>query len=200
VRRALAIIVALSALGTGAYDESQVKHEMHPHLARMLHQNRATPYDETSAFPDGKVMQAPPDDAVPHALPEPPYMVNGAYVERIPIPVTPALLARGEDRFDVTCAACHGILGDGDSVVATKMESRKPRSLHDEGVRKCPPGRLYEVILRGYGLMPSYAELLQSPADRWAVVAYVRALQLSQHAPVADLPKDLVDDLARSPR
>jgi hypothetical protein len=84
------------------------------------------------------------------------------------------------------------------SVVATKMESRPPRSLLDDAVRAYPPGRTYEVIVLGYGLMPSYATHLSTPEDRWAVVAYVRALELSQHAVAGDLPEDLRDALARS--
>jgi mono/diheme cytochrome c family protein len=200
MKRRGSILAAAVARVALSCDESQVWHEVHPYLARMLHQKRATPLDETSAFADGKVMQLPPEGAVPRGPVEPAYVRDGAYVERIPIPVTRALLERGRSRFENTCAACHGELGDGQSVVAEKMESRKPRSLQDDAVRAYPPGRTYEIVRDGYGLMPSYAAILQDPDDRWAVVGYVKALQLSQHAPVAGLPPDLQERLARSTR
>lgn len=111
----------------------------------------------------------------------------GRLAERIPIPVTPELLRVGRERFDIHCAACHGALGDGASPVARKMQLRPPPSLHLARIRAFSPGRLFQVVQYGYGLMPSYAGVL-SLRERWAVVAYVQALQLSQYARVAELP------------
>jgi mono/diheme cytochrome c family protein len=193
-------ILGLIICAAPACDESQVWHEMNPTLARMQDQRRATPYGETAAFPDESVMRPPPPGTVPRGVPESPWIVNGAYVARGPIPVDRALLERGRDRFEITCAACHGILGDADSVVASKMQLRKPRSLQDPAVRAYPDGRIYEIILQGYGLMPAYDSHLSSAEDRWAVIAYIRALQLSQNATAHELPPDLQDDLARLPR
>jgi mono/diheme cytochrome c family protein len=117
-------------------------------------------------------------------------MAGAAYVTTWPVPVTRALLERGRDRFDITCAACHGVRGDGVSEVARHMSMRKPPSLLDHPVSAFPPGRLFNVITFGYGLMPAYDTHL-SLTDRWATVAYVRALQLSQRAPLDTLPASL---------
>ena len=87
-----------------------------------------------------------------------------------------------------TCGTCHGPLGDGDSIVATQMSLRPPPSLHNYANRA--PGYIFEVATHGFGMMASYAAEL-SVEERWAVVAYVRALQVSQNVPVTDLPPDL---------
>ena len=102
--------------------------------------------------------------------------------------LTPALLALGRARFDVVCAPCHGIAGDGDSVVAGKMELRPPPSLHEPRIRELDAATIYRVVSEGYGLMPRLSTHL-APRERWAVVAYVRALQLSQSLPLADAPE-----------
>ena len=151
-----------------------------PDLQRMIVQERYETYDPCELFPDGRAMRTPPDDTVVHSTTEfTPELargvVNGAYVDRFPIPVTRELLARGQDSFQIYCAACHGIAGDGESWVARKMTLRKPPPLIDSRVRSFPPGRLYQVIQEGYGLMRSYVEDLDQE-DRWAVAAYVRAL------------------------
>src|SRR5690606_17135490 len=105
---------------------------------------------------------------------------GGAYVSRIPVVQDAELLARGEDRFRIFCRTCHGALGDGRSEVAENMKLRKPPSLHEARIREFSPGKLYRVVSEGYGLMPGYAAELPY-RDRWAVVAFVRALQLSQN-------------------
>jgi hypothetical protein len=106
------------------------------------------------------------------------------------LPVTRELLERGRDRFAIFCAPCHGVTGDGDSDVAENMTLRKPPSIHDPSTRAFPPGRIFAAVTRGYGLMPSYAALL-SIGDRWAVVAFIGALQLSQEIGRAELPDGL---------
>ena len=104
-----------------------------------------------------------------------------------PLPPDAKALARGRARFEVTCAVCHGLLGDGESQVALNMSLRRPPSLH--AFRDVPDGHVFRVISEGFGLMPSYAAELRIE-DRWAVVAYVRALQLSQYATVDQVPPD----------
>jgi mono/diheme cytochrome c family protein len=94
------------------------------------------------------------------------------------------LLELGHKRFDITCGTCHGPLGDGDSIVARQMSLRPPPSLHKYVDR--PAGYFFEVITRGFGMMASYAAEL-SIEERWAVVAYIRALQLSQGVPAREL-------------
>ncbi len=92
--------------------------------------------------------------------------------------ITRALLERGQDRYAIACAVCHGVAGDGDSLVARNMQRRVPPSLHEPRIAALSPERLYGVVTEGYGLMPAYATLLARD-DRWAVVAYVRTLELA---------------------
>jgi mono/diheme cytochrome c family protein len=102
--------------------------------------------------------------------------------------MTQAVLARGRDRFDIYCAPCHSVVGDGDGMVARRGFPHPP-SYHTDRLRKAPDEHFFDVITRGYGAMYPYADRLD-PSDRWAVVAYIRALQLSQHATLADVPPE----------
>jgi mono/diheme cytochrome c family protein len=122
---------------------------------------------------------------------------DGKPLAASPVPVTAALLARGRARFDTFCAACHGVLGDGESQVALNMSMRRPPSLHQ--YRDVADGYIFRVISSGFGLMPSYAAALPVE-DRWAVVAYVRALQLSQHATLDQLPPEARQRLEKEGR
>jgi len=110
---------------------------------------------------------------------------NGKPLPRLPLPVTRELLALGRHHFDVACAVCHGLVGDGESLVARNMSLRAPPSLHLKAQN--PDGWFYQVIAQGFGLMPSYASHL-TVEERWAVVAYLRALQLSQAARLDTVP------------
>ncbi len=140
-------------------------------------------------------MQQPPDGTLPVDAPlASPLVETGAagraYATRIPVTVDHALLETGRARFEVLCAACHGILGDGTSVVATHMALRKPPSLLVPPKSTDPVGQVFQTIVNGYGLMPSYRAQL-SDDDAWAVVAYLQALRLAQRARVSDLPPDV---------
>ncbi len=164
-----------------------------PRLDPMQRQQKLKAYQASAHFDDGLAMRAPPPGTVPHgALPPPEVLTglgpDGLAVARAPLPVTAATLVRGRGRFEVTCATCHGLLGDGESQVALNMSLRRPPSLH--AYRDVPDGHIYRVITEGFGLMPSYATEL-SVEDRWAVVAYVRALQLSQYAGLEQAPPDV---------
>lgn len=106
-------------------------------------------------------------------------------VAAMPLPVTTELVARGQDRFNVYCAPCHSQTGMGDGMVV-RRGYKQPTSFHDPRLRAQPVGYFYDVITRGFGQMPDYAAQI-APKDRWAIVAYVRALQVSQHATVADV-------------
>ena len=190
-RAALLVISALVASGCRT---EQTLVTPHPHLERMLKQEKVLPYEDAPMLPHDMAMQLPPDDALPvDTLMDDPMLDTGAarghYAERIPIRLDRAVLDRGRHDFDTFCAACHGVLGAGDSVVARKMNLRKPANLLGEA-RGYPPGQVFQVIRLGYGLMPSYVNQL-SVEDSWAVVAYVRALQLAQGAPVDRLPPAL---------
>lgn len=120
---------------------------------------------------------------------------NGHWVEKFPVPVTPALVARGQERFGIYCTPCHGLAGYGDGIVAARADRLQegtwvpPASMHAPSVMARPVGHIFNTITNGIRTMPSYGAQIPV-ADRWAIVAYVRALQLSQHAPIADLTPD----------
>lgn len=196
--RAATLMLAAAVLSGAACNE-QIFDPMAYHA-----QPRERAYRPSNFYDDGLVMQAPPDGTVPrerHTMA--PALTTGIagytgqwgkngerivrYASRIPVPVTPALLALGRKRFNITCATCHGPLGDGDSIVAAQMALRPPPSLHKYADRA--PGYIFEVATKGFGMMASYAAEL-SVEERWAVVAYVRALQISQDVPATELPAD----------
>jgi mono/diheme cytochrome c family protein len=104
----------------------------------------------------------------------------------IPYPIDMALLRRGQQRFDIYCAPCHSPVGDGDGLVA-RHGFPHPPSYHIERLRAAPDRHFYDVITEGYGVMYPYADRV-APADRWAIVAYIRALQRSQHAARDEIP------------
>jgi hypothetical protein len=106
----------------------------------------------------------------------------------IPMKVTRQVLDRGRERYDIYCSPCHGVAGDGDGMIV-KRGYKQPTSYHDPRLRNERAGYFFDVMTRGFGQMPDYAAQV-SPKDRWAIVAYIRALQLSQHASVGDLTPD----------
>lgn len=194
--RALALVVAaVAAAGCeGVFPSFD--------LQQMNSQYKVQPYEATELFPDGRGMQPPPLGTVPHdrVLHDPALTsgrAGGGYVDRIPVPVTRELLATGRFGYETYCAACHGLDGSGRSAVARNMELRKPPPLVADPVRGFPVGRLFEVASDGYGLMPSYAIEL-SARERWAVVAWLRALQLSQAVSLDELPSALRSDAERA--
>lgn len=165
-----------------------------PDLNRMLEVPRYDAYERSHFFDDGMTMRTPPEGTVAHSTgPRDPAledgMMDGAYVRRFPITLTKERLERGKAHFERVCAACHGMVGSGDTVVATHMR-RPPPSLHEARIVKLPVGRLYHVIEAGYGYMPSYASHFDVEG-RWAIVAYVRALQRSQGAKLDELTSAL---------
>lgn len=99
-------------------------------------------------------------------------------IDEFPIPVTKELVERGRERFNINCIVCHGPVGNGDGMVV-RRGFPKPPTYHDDRLRNAPVGHFFDVITNGWGKMPSYAYQVQ-PADRWAIVAYIRALQISQ--------------------
>jgi mono/diheme cytochrome c family protein len=107
-------------------------------------------------------------------------LMSGGSSYANPLPLTRALLTRGQQRFDIYCAPCHGRSGDGAGMVVQRGFPGPP-SYHSEHLRHAPDSHLYQVISNGYGVMYPYADRI-TPHDRWAIVAYIRALQLSQHA------------------
>lgn len=110
-----------------------------------------------------------------------------------PLPVDQALLERGQQRYGVFCTPCHGLQGDGNGMVALRG-MKHPPSYHIDRLRESPNGYYYDVITNGFGQMYGYAAQIP-PRDRWAIVAYVRALQLSRHARASELPAELREKL-----
>ena len=172
-----------------------------PHLERMLKQEKHVAYEADPLFPGGSAMMQPPSGTLPvGTITGNPLLttgiVDGHYADRIPVHVDRAMVENGRQNFETFCAACHGVLGDGNSVVADKMALRKPPSLHEQRIRDFAPGQLFATVRQGYGLMPSYSVQL-SIDDTWGVVAYVRALQLARHAYAVKLPPDVRARLAK---
>lgn len=106
----------------------------------------------------------------------------------MPFPVTKAVLERGRERYDIFCAPCHSRVGDGNGFVPARGFARRPPSYHIPRLQKAPLGYFYDVITNGFGIMSDYASQIP-PQDRWDIVAYIRALQLSQNATTADVPE-----------
>ena len=104
-----------------------------------------------------------------------------------PFPVTKEVLERGRERYNIYCSPCHSLLGDGNGFVPSRGFAHKPPSYHIPRLQKAPLGYFYDVITNGFGIMPDYASQIP-PEDRWKIVAYIRALQLSQNATRADVP------------
>lgn len=105
----------------------------------------------------------------------------------MPFPVTREVLDRGRERYNIYCAPCHSRVGDGNGFIPSRGFARKPPSYHTARLQKAPLGYFYDVISNGFGTMPDYSSQI-APQDRWNIVAYVRALQLSQNATRADVP------------
>lgn len=114
-----------------------------------------------------------------------------------PLEVTPAVLARGQERFNIYCSPCHGRIGNGLGMIV-RRGLRRPPSFHIDRLRQAPVGYFFDVITNGFGAMPDYAAQI-APADRWAIIAYVRALQLSQNAKLEDVPAERRAQLSTLP-
>jgi hypothetical protein len=114
--------------------------------------------------------------------------LNGVEVDQFPFPVTAQILERGRARFNIYCTPCHDYTGSGHGMIVQRGFPAPP-SYHTDRLRRAPAGHFFEVMTNGYGAMYSYAARV-TPEDRWAIIAYIRALQLSQHATIDDVPAD----------
>jgi len=124
-------------------------------------------------------------------------MVVSKESNSFPLPVNQELLERGENRYKIFCTPCHGLQGDGNGMVVLRG-MKHPPSYHADRLRQVSNGYIYDVITNGFGAMLSYSAQIP-PRDRWAIVAYVRALQLSRNAKVADLPADVREKVMHPP-
>jgi mono/diheme cytochrome c family protein len=112
--------------------------------------------------------------------------VNGAEATIFPFPIDERLLRRGRERHDIYCSPCHARTGEGDGLVV-RRGYRRPPSYHEDRLRNVPVGHFFDVMTNGFGAMPDYAAQIKAE-DRWAITAYIRALQLSAHATLSDVP------------
>ena len=150
-------------------------------------------YEANAFFADGRASRTAPAGTVARGwLREDEALhtgkVNGQFVDQFPLAVSRADLARGQERYGVYCTPCHGQIGDGNGMVVQRG-LRQAASYHQDRLRNEKVGYLFDVVTNGFGAMQGHAE--QVPVrDRWLIIAYVRALQLSQHASIDDVPAD----------
>jgi mono/diheme cytochrome c family protein len=167
--------------------------------SEMYDQPRYEPYEATDFFDDGTSARPRIEGTVPRLDPKDagPWSeelfttgkVNGKLAESLPFPVDRAVLDRGQERYRIYCTPCHGELGDGRGMIVQRGFNPPP-SFHKDELRKQPVGHYFDVMTRGFGTMYSYASRIP-PRDRWAIVAYIRTLQLSQSTTAAVLsPED----------
>ncbi len=116
-------------------------------------------------------------------------IVDGKPAETFPFPITRDVILRGRERYNIYCSPCHGYEGDGRGMVV-RRGMKQPPSYHIERLQNETPGYFFDVMTNGFGAMYSYASRIK-PRDRWAIIAYVRALQLSQNATLDDVPADV---------
>ena len=157
----------------------------------MKHQENVRPFAASAHFSDGASARHPPAHTVARGEPAPDDPVatgqkDGVALTEIPLPLTRDLLERGRERFNVFCAACHGEDGFGRGIVVWRGFPAPP-SYQEPWLLKAPAGHFFRVITHGIGRMYPLADRIE-PRDRWAIVAYVRALQRSQHATLDDVP------------
>jgi mono/diheme cytochrome c family protein len=157
----------------------------------MANQPRYDPLETSDFFADG--MSARPRVAGTVArgeLSTDPFFdtgkINGAEADGFPFAVTREVVDRGHQRFDIYCSECHGRLGDGNGMIPSRGY-RRPPSFHTQTLRTATTGHFFDVMTNGFGAMPPYGSMIP-PRDRWAIVTYIRALQLSQNGTVADVP------------
>ena len=181
-RLVFASLLALLALGaTGCRNE-------------MYDQAKAKPLSEGTFFANGQNARPIPQDTVARGfLREDKAMYagispSGSFVSELPVPLTRQLLERGHERFDIFCSPCHGKQGNGQGMIVQRG-FKQPSSFHVDRLRQQPIGYFFDVMTQGFGQMSSYASQVP-PEDRWAIAAYLRALQVSQHAMVAELSAD----------
>ena len=146
----------------------------------MTQQRKLATYAPTSIWSNGTSAQPLPAGVIAQGE------VERADAAKSPPPIDAALLSRGQQRFGIFCAPCHGLAGDGDGVIVAHGFPRPP-SYFEDRLAAAPAQHFYDVMTNGYGVMFSYADRV-GPADRWAIAAYIRALQWSRRTRIADIP------------
>ena len=157
----------------------------------MHDQPKYRPLRESAFFADGSSARPPVEGTIARGTLQSDAAFftgkNGAlFVTELPFPVTQAAIDRGQERFNIYCTPCHGLTGSGDGMVVQRGYPVPP-SFHIDRLRNIEAGYFFDVMANGFGRMPDYRAQI-TPRDRWNIVAYIRALQLAQHAPAADVP------------
>ena len=179
-------LVLLAACGIAGCGDTTLRQDM-------ANQPRVNPLAPSDFFADGRSARPAIENTVARGSVE----NEGLFVPKdsntFPLPLTKELLQRGQERYNIFCTPCHGLQGDGQGIVAMRG-MKHPPSYHQDRLRAEPNGYIYDIITNGFGAMYGYSAQI-SPRDRWAIVAYVRALQLSRNAPVGELPAKLKEKL-----
>jgi mono/diheme cytochrome c family protein len=158
----------------------------------MRDQARIKPHEESKFFEDRHSARTPPPGTIARGqLRENTEYFSArnaaGFLPHVPVNITRDLILRGQERFNIYCSVCHGADGYGKGMIVERGFT-PPESYHTERLRSMPDGYFYDIITQGKGAMYSYASRV-TPDDRWAIVAYIRALQLSQHASLKDVPE-----------
>jgi mono/diheme cytochrome c family protein len=195
---AFLVVLMVSILGFRGLPSTRPPIEVIPDMDR---QAKYKPQAESRFFADGRADRAIPPGTVPRgrtAAADPAFLraddflsrgkaADGSFARGFPVPVTEAFIRHGQARYAIYCQPCHGALGDGNGV--TRGYNMNPASFHDDRLRAMAEGELFHTITAGKNTMMPYADKLV-PEDRWAVVAYLRALQRAAHATLANVPAD----------
>ena len=168
----------------------------------MHNQPKAIPLRESMFFKDGSSARPLVDDTVARGTlhDDAAFFTgkeSGVEVDALPFPLTADVLDRGEQRYDIYCSPCHDVMGSGHGMIV-RRGYKQPPSYHTDRLRQVPIGHFYDVMTNGFGAMPDYRAQI-APRDRWAIAAYIRALQLSQHASLADVPQEDRQKLSQPP-
>ncbi len=199
-RSGLIMILAVSLIAIGCQGKPFSKPPIHLNL-NMDNQERYDPQAKSAFFADEMTMRMP----VPGTVARGELRENDAYyrgkdesgqfITYNPEELTEDLIRRGQDRYDIFCSPCHSRVGDGKGIIMEYKYPIPPPSFHTDNVRNMADGYLYDVITNGVRNMPSYGYQIPVIRDRWAVVAYIRALQKSQNASLADIPESKRQEL-----
>lgn len=178
-----ALLFAVASLGATGCD-----------MLDMYDQPRYEPLEASEFFPDGGSARPIVAGTVPRGwLREDEALytgkLDGEFVSKLPVPVDRKLFDRGQERFNIYCSVCHGRTGEGDGMIVRRGFRKPPSLVTTQRLLEAPAGHFFDVMTNGFGAMPSYASRV-SPEDRWAIVAYIRALQLGQNGRLDDMPPE----------
>ncbi len=160
----------------------------------MANQPKTLPFSPSDFFEDGRSERPLLENTVARGSIADDTLFAPKDSNAFPLPVNKELLERGQERYKIFCTPCHGLQGDGNGMISMRG-MKHPPSFHQDRLSQAPNGYFYDNITNGFGAMYGYSAQIP-PADRWAIIAYVRALQLSRNAIVSDLPAELQQRLS----